>query len=106
MTIGDVVLSETVQKLDRTKRLVIDCDLTRGGDFLLTAEREVVLVKDGAKVSMGGTQGEREYTLSRKLSEIAEKEITLPPQYGGVTLTGAQIAAAVEALVDSVAQES
>jgi hypothetical protein len=97
MKIEDVVIDETVEKRDRNRTIEIDCtDLS--GDFLLKCRREIILTKDGIRVSTGGANGECDYVVVRRLSEIAAASITLPDS--GPTLTGAQIALAVEMLSD------
>jgi len=95
MKIGDVVIDETVDKRDRNKVIEIDCfDLS--GDFTLKVLREIILVKDGKRINTGGTNGEEEYLVVKKLSEIMNDQVTI----SGLTLTGAQIAAFVEGLSD------
>ena len=100
MKIADVTLNEQVEKRDRNLRIEIDCQ-NLSGNYTLTCTREVVLVKDGTRLSSGGANGERVYSKRRLLSAIAATNVTV----GGVTLTGAQIAAYVEALSDVIAQE-
>lgn len=99
MKIGDVVLNETVEKRDRNAHIIINCPLETAPEMEIRCLREVVLTKDGKRISTGGDNGERTYTIDKKLSEIAALEVTV----GGVTMTGAQIAAFVEALSDRVA---
>jgi hypothetical protein len=101
MKISDVTLNEQVEKRDRNLRIEIDCQ-NLAGDYTLLCTREVVLVKDGKRLSSGGANGERVYSKRRMLSEIAATNVTI----GEVTLTGAQIAAYVEALSDVIAQEA
>ena len=96
MKIEDVVVNETTEKRDRNLVMEFNC-LDLSGDFTLTCRREVILIKDGVRVNTG-VNGEHEYVVTKKLSEIATDSITLPDS--GPTLTGAQIALAVEMLSD------
>ena len=98
----NVPVNATAEKRDRNSAIHIYCELSRGGDFLLQCNREVVLVDKttGRKIDTGGTNGEKEYVVSKNLSEIAADTVTV----GGVTMTVAQIAAFVEALSDKYAE--
>ena len=86
------------EKRDRNFYIQILCPLESNGNYTIRCNREVVLVDKatGKRVDTGGDQGEKRYAIEKELSEIASDSVTVD----GVTLTGAQIAAFVEALSD------
>lgn len=100
MFIENVDIADRVEKRDRNWRIEIFSELERGQNFLVRMHREVILVKDGKLWSTGGTHGERKYVVDKTLAEIAFEQVTLPPEYGGLTLNGAQIAVALEMMSD------
>lgn len=105
MISGKVVVNEELEKRDRNISICISTPLDLKGDATLQVIREVVLLKkNGEKVITGGN-GERSYTIDKKLSEIINDTIELPKDIGGISLTIGQIAAAIEIYTDRIAQE-
>jgi hypothetical protein len=103
MLIEDVTIDTEVEKRDRNWMIRLYSELERQGDVGIECHREVVLVKDGKKWDTGGTNGERQYTINKLLSQIMNDTVTLPPEAGGITLTAGQIALALEMLSDKYA---
>jgi hypothetical protein len=95
----------TVEKRDRNFRIEIYADLEYAPDYRVIVHREVVLVKDGKRYTTGADNGERVYEIEKRLSELAGVSVTLPPEFGGLTLNGAQIAAAMEMISDVLASQ-
>jgi hypothetical protein len=103
MIIDDITIDASVEKRDRNWLIRIYSELERQGDVGIECHREVVLVKDGKRWDTSGDNGERNYVIEKKLSEIVNDTITLPPYAGGITLTAGQIALALEMLSDKYA---
>jgi hypothetical protein len=105
MFIENVPIDTTVEKRDRNFRIEVCCDLESGPDYLLRACREIVLIKDGKRWETGGANGEEQYVVEKRLSEILNETVTIPDGQGGtVTLSGGQIALALETLSDKFAK--
>jgi hypothetical protein len=93
-----------IEKRDRNRMISIDCSLSTKGDYVITVTREVVHVQNEQEVKLPGLET-KIYTVTRKLSEIIGKKVTLPAKYGSLSFTGAQIGLALEALTDLCAAE-
>lgn len=107
MKIEDIVVNTTGEKRDRNKSIFIDCNLELSPDFILSCQREVIVIdSNGKRIYTNGVYGEHDYTISKRLSEISNRTITLPVEAGGVTLTVGQIALAIEMLTDDLAVEN
>jgi hypothetical protein len=106
MLIRDVTINADVEKRDRNWMIRIYSSLEQSPDVQIECHREVVLVKDGVKWDTSGQNGERKYMVSKMLSEIATDYITLPAEYGGITLTAGQIALALEMLSDKYSEST
>lgn len=104
MFVRNVQIDETVEQLDRNQRISVDCDLQRQGNYRIRAVREVLLVKDGERFK-AGDEYTGTYPVERDLADIQSDEVTLPAEYGGITLTAAQVAAALEMFTDRYAEE-
>lgn len=104
MRIEDITIDAQVEKRDRNWLIRIYSELERDGDVGIECHREVVLVKDGKRWDMAGQYGERQYMISKKLSDVLYETITLPAEAGGITLTAGQIALALEMLSNRFAE--
>jgi hypothetical protein len=104
MLIEDVTIDAKVEKRDRNWMIRIYSALEQSPDVQIECHREIILAKDGVKWDTCGQNGERKYMITKMLSEIATDEVTLPIEYGGITLNGAQIALALEMLSDKYAE--
>ena len=102
MIIDNVPVNVSTTKRDRNVRITVSTPINE--DVNISADREVVLVD----IATGNTVdiGNRErYTISRNLSVIMNDTITLPAQYGGLTITAGQLAAILEAFTDKYATQ-
>jgi len=104
MFVKNVQIDETVEQLSRNNRVSINCALHLGGNYQINVLREVLLVKDGVRFK-AGRDYEYSYPVVRDLNDIQADEVTLPAELGGLTLTAAQVAAALELFTDKYAEE-
>ena len=106
MKIEDVVVPETtLEKRDRNRALGFDSNIEIAPDVRISAEREIVVAKGNKVIDTGGAYGERRYSFSVLLSQIATRSITLPAEYGGIKLNALQLAIGTEMLSDLLAIE-
>jgi hypothetical protein len=104
MLVNTVNISASAEKRDRNWMIRIYSALEHSPEVQIECHREVVLVKDGKKYFTSGDNGERQYMITKYLSQIMSDTITLPPQAGGITLTAGQIALALEMLSDKYSE--
>jgi hypothetical protein len=104
MLVNTVNISASAEKRDRNWMIRIYSALEHSPEIQIECHREVILVKDGKKYFTSGDNGERQYMITKYLSQIMSDTITLPPQAGGITLTAGQIALALEMLSDKYSE--
>jgi len=104
MLIENVTIDTSVEKRDRNWLIRIYSALEQSPDVQIECHREIILVKDGKKYDTAGDNGERQYVISKMLSEIMNDTVTLPVEAGGITLTAGQIALALELLSDKYSE--
>lgn len=102
MFVKNVTINETVQQRNVNDHIHIQC--AADGNHLIEALRRVGLLKDGESFQAGSAY-EYVYPVKRQLNNIANDQVTLPAEYGGITLTVAQVAMALEMLSDIYAEE-
>jgi hypothetical protein len=104
MKIGETTLSGVVEKLDRNFSIRIDTNLNTNGNYIINVDREIIYYMDGKKVNIG--LPETKYTITKRLNDIVALSVTLPQELGGIALTGAQVACAIEMLTDLVVTQA
>ena len=102
MFVKDVTIDETVQQKNVNDHIHVHC--AADGNHLIETLRRVGLFKNGEYFKAGSTY-EYVYPVQRRLNDILNDQVTLPAELGGITLTVAQVAMALEMLSDVYAQE-
>ncbi len=97
-----MTVNDSFELRDRNVEIRISSPLKLSPDIEIIVRREKVCLKDNVPVHIEEHSGI--YMIRKKLSEIAAETVTLPEEAGGVTLTAAQLALAVELLTDKFAQ--
>lgn len=104
MFVKNVTINEEVEQLNRNQHIEIRCELPLNGNYRVISLREVVCVKNGERVRVP-EEYEYVYPVERSLADIQSDQVTLPAEFGGITLTVAQVAKALEMLTDVYAEE-
>ena len=102
MFVRDVNIDETVQQKNVNDHIHVRC--AADGNHLIETLRRVALYKNG-EYFKAGSEYEYVYAVQRRLADVATDEVTLPAEYGGITLTAAQLAVALEMFTDVYAEE-
>jgi hypothetical protein len=102
MFVKDVTIDETVQQRNVNDHIHIRC--AADGNHLIETLRRVGLFKDG-EYYKAGVDYDYVYQVQRRLNDILNDQVTLPAELGGITLTVAQVAMALEMFTDVYAEE-
>lgn len=101
MELGTQTVSKVVKKRDRNEKIEIFAPFEEGENFLVTVSREIMHEADGVRVPM---PTDKKYVINKRFSDIQNDTVTLPAEAGGITLTAAQVALALELITDKYAQ--
>ena len=102
MQTGIVAINASITQYDMNNTVIIQSQLERGSNYHITANRQIALVQNGGLYQSNLNAS---YTVDRDFNDIINDTITLPPQYGGITLTMGQIGVALEMATDIYAQQ-